>query len=83
MFSVIIHKKALKEINGFPTEDRQRILTAIKNMATEPFAGDVKPIMGVKGVLRLRIGDYRVAFTVNFEKGELVILKVGRRAKFY
>lgn len=69
MFSIIIHKKALKEINGFPAEDRERIFTAIRDMATEPFAGDVKPIKGVKGVLRRRIGEYRAAVTVNFEKG--------------
>jgi len=83
MFSILIHRKALKEIGGLPAEDKQRILTAIREMATDPLGGDVKPIKGLKGVLRRRIGDYRIAFTINFEKTEVIILRVGRRAEFY
>jgi len=83
MFRILIHKKALKEIERLPAEDRQRILTAIREMATEPFSGDVKPIKGIKGLLRRRVGDYRIAFTVNFEKGEVVIVRAGRREEFY
>ena len=83
MFSILIHRKALKEINGFPAEDKRRILSAIRQIATEPFSGDVKPIKGVKGLLRRRVGEYRIAFTVNFEKSEVVVLEVGRREKFY
>jgi len=52
-------------------------------MATDPFSGDVKPVRGVKGVLRRRVGDYRTAFTINFENSEVTILRVGRRDKFY
>jgi mRNA-degrading endonuclease RelE of RelBE toxin-antitoxin system len=83
MFSILIHRKALKEIDGFPAEDKQRILSAIRQIAAEPFSGDVKPIKGVKGLLRRRVGDYRIAFTVNFEKSEVVIVRVSRREKFY
>jgi mRNA-degrading endonuclease RelE of RelBE toxin-antitoxin system len=83
MFSILIHRKALKEIDGFSAEDKERILSAIRQMATEPFSGDIKPIKGVKGVLRRRVGDYRIAFTVNFEKSEVIVLRVGRRERFY
>jgi mRNA-degrading endonuclease RelE of RelBE toxin-antitoxin system len=83
MFSILIHRKALKEIDGFSAEDKERILSAIRQMATEPFSGDVKPVKGVKGVLRRRVGDYRIAFTVNFEKSEVIVLRVGRRERFY
>jgi mRNA-degrading endonuclease RelE of RelBE toxin-antitoxin system len=52
-------------------------------MTEDPFSGDVKPIKGVRGLLRRRIGDYRISFTVNFEKNEVVVLKIGRRESFY
>jgi len=83
MLNILIHKKALKEINGLPFEDRERILSAIRGMATEPFTGDVKPIKGVRGIFRRRVGDYRIAFAINFEKGDVVILRVDRRERFY
>lgn len=83
MFRVLIHRRVLKEIDGLPAEDKQRILNAIGEMASDPFGGDVKPIKNVRGLLRRRVGDFRIAFTVNFEKNDVVILKAGRREKFY
>jgi len=83
MFKIIIHRKALSEINAIPDEDKRRLLDAIKAMGSDPFSGDVKPIKALRGVFRRRVGDYRVAFTVNFEVSEVVILKVARRGKFY
>ena len=52
-------------------------------MAQDPFSGDVRPIKGLKGVFRRRVGQYRIGFTVDFEKGIVVILKVGVRGEFY
>jgi mRNA interferase RelE/StbE len=82
-FSVLIHRKALKEIDRLPADDKDRILNAIREMTEDPFKGDVKPIKGVRSLLRRRIGDYRISFTVNFEKSEVVVLKIGRRESFY
>jgi mRNA-degrading endonuclease RelE of RelBE toxin-antitoxin system len=52
-------------------------------MVNDPFDGDVKPLKGVAGVFRRRVGDYRIAFSVNFDQNEVLVLKVGRRGKFY
>lgn len=52
-------------------------------MIEDPFSGDIKPIKGLKGIFRKRVGRYRIGFTVDFEKGTVVILKVGTREKFY
>jgi len=57
----------------------RKALKELRNLPTR----DVKPIKGVKGLFRLRIGDYRIAYTVNFEKSEIAILRVGRREAFY
>ena len=82
-FQVLIHKKALKEINSLPIADKNRLLDSLREMAIDPFSGDVKPIKGVRGLLRRRVGDYRISYTVNFEKSEVAVLKVGRRESFY
>ena len=52
-FNVLIHKKALKEIDGLPIDDKNRILTSLREMAKDPFSGDVKPIKGVRSLLRV------------------------------
>ncbi len=83
MLNVKINKKALKELNSLPSDLRAKILEACKSMSIDPFDGDVRPLKGVGGVLRKRVGNYRIAFTVNFNDNEVVILKIGKREKFY
>ncbi len=83
VFKILIHRRALKEFEEIPEPYRSQIRAAIIEMAQDPFSGDVKPIKGVKGALRKRVGRYRIGFTVDFEKGTVVVLKVSLREKFY
>lgn len=52
-------------------------------MEGDPFLGDVRPIKGVRGVFRKRIGDYRLIFTVDFQNEEVAVLRIGQRENFY
>jgi len=67
-YGVIIHKKAKKFIESQQPSKQRLILNAIYNL---PKYGDIKPVEGSKGVLRLRKGDYRIFYKV--EHGELMI----------
>ena len=78
VFKVLIHKKALEELKEIPEPHQTKIRSAIKEMAEDPFSGDVKPVKGLKGIFRRRVGHYS-----DFEKGIVVILKVGIRERFY
>ncbi|KYH38862.1 MAG: hypothetical protein AYL30_002740 [Candidatus Hecatellales archaeon B24] len=49
-FRLLIHRKALKELNELSAEDREQILNAIFTLEADPFKGDIKPIKGLKGV---------------------------------
>ena len=80
---VKIHKKALKELDSLPDDVRGKILDIYKSMSVDPFEGDVKPLKGIVGVFRRRVGNYRIAFSVNFNENEVLILKIGKREKFY
>lgn len=80
---VRIHKKALKELDSLPSNIRIRILDACRFMGNDPFDGDVKSLKGVTGVFRRRVGNYRITFSVNFDESEVLILKIGKREKFY
>ena len=83
MLNVKINKKALKELDSLPLDIRAKILKTCNSMRNDPFEGDVKPLKGVAGVFRRRVGSYRIAFSVNFNGNEVLILKIGKRDKFY
>ncbi len=60
MLEVKINKKALKELNSLPVDIRSKILDICKSMRIDPFEGDVKPLTGIAGVFRRRVGNYRM-----------------------
>ena len=70
---------ALKFINKQPPKQRQRIIDAIKNLP----AGDVVPMKNKDNVFRLRVGEYRVTFAIDYEQDEIIVRTAGNRGDVY
>ena len=66
-----IERKALKFIQKQPEDQQRRIYAAIYRL---PEAGDRKDLKGHKGVFRLRVGIYRIIYTV--DHGQLIVYVV-------
>mgnify|MGYP001065580385 FL=1 len=82
MYRFIIKKPAKKFIDGLPINERRRIVNAIERL---PDSGDIKPLQGKKnqGVLRLRVGKYRVIYTVDEGQFIVFIIDAGNRSQIY
>ena len=82
MYRFIIKKPAKKFIDGLPINERRRIVNAIERL---PDSGDIKPLQGKKnqGVLRLRVGKYRVIYTVDEGQFIVFIIDAGNRSQSY
>lgn len=80
MYKIIIKKKAKKFIDKLPKNERLRIAKAIEDL---PNGEDIKKLKGYTDLLRLRVGDYRIIYTV--DHGELVVIVVdaGNRGQIY
>ena len=79
-YEIVIDKIALKFIQKQPPQQQQRILSAIKRLPAE---GDIKAMRGYKGFFRLRVGDYRVIYTVDNNKLIIRVINVGNRGDVY
>lgn len=81
-YRIIIEKPAEKFIVKLPQSEKERVLHAISKL---PYEGDTKRLQGKKslGLLRLRVGDYRIIYTV--DNGLLVVCVVdaGNRGQIY
>ena len=77
--SVKIKRSAQKELIRITKSDRERIVAAIDQLAENPFAGSI--LKGsLRGIYRLRVGDYRVLY----ELGEdVLILRIAHRREAY
>lgn len=54
----MIRPAEVKTVKRLPRPDRERLLDAISVLP----AGDVRPLKGLPGEWRLRVGDWRVRF---------------------
>lgn len=78
-YKVIFEKKAANFFISQPPEQRKRLARAIYNLPD----GDVKKIKGYKDLFRLRVGDYRVIFTINDKDLIIIVLTIGNGGEIY
>jgi len=80
-------KKAQKTISRMDKLTKQRIKKAIDGLRMIPPEGDIKDMQGIEyqGFMRLRVGQYRIIFRYDMEKGLtiLFIYKIGPRGDVY
>jgi mRNA interferase RelE/StbE len=73
-------KNALSELGKLNPSIATRILRKVRELGEDPSKQDVRRLSGSDN-LRLRIGDYRVLFSVSGDT--IFILKVGHRRSIY
>ena len=80
MYQLIIKKKAKKFIDSLPVNERRRVVAAIELL---PNGEDIKKLKGHDKLLRLRVGEYRIIYTV--DNGELIVyvIDAGSRGQIY
>lgn len=80
MYKIIIKKKAKKFIDKLPKNERLRIAKAIEAL---PNGEDIKKLKGYTNLLRLRVGDYRIIYTVNHGELVVIVIDAGNRGQIY
>lgn len=82
MYKIIIKKKAKKFIDKLPKNERLRVAIAIEQL---PNGEDIKKLKGEKnkGLLRLRVGDYRIIYSVDNGKLIIYVIDAGNRGEIY
>jgi mRNA interferase RelE/StbE len=79
-YSLEISDEALAQLHALPKETRRRIGQRIDALQTD-LQGDVKKLAGQEGKYRLRVGSFRVLFTL--EKGLILVHQVKDRKDAY
>jgi mRNA interferase RelE/StbE len=81
-YKILIKPSAVKEIEGIPQKDRQRIAARIQGLSTNPRPPGCEKLSG-QHKFRLRQGAYRLVYSVNDDESSLLIVKVGHRKEIY
>ena len=56
----------------------------LEGLTAEPHPENSRKLLGeFRGLTRLRVGPYRVAYQVDEQAQEVTIIKIGHRGRFY
>jgi mRNA interferase RelE/StbE len=83
MYKISITNRAEKEIRRLDRQMKNRIVSAIANLAEGPRPSGCRKVLSEEGVWRIRVGDWRIGYLINEELEEVTIIRIANRKEFY
>jgi len=83
MYSVIVTKKARKELNTIQEQHYDALRDAINGLAVQPRPIGCKKLIGTNNQYRIRVGVYRILYTIQDNVLTVTIIKVAHRKNVY
>ncbi len=81
-YQILVKRSAEKELAALSPQMRERIAERLLALEENPRPLDIKKLREQEGY-RLRVGDYRVLFTIDDSARLVYIYAVGHRRKIY
>ena len=82
-YSIEISRTAERQLRKLRRDDQRRVAAAIVELADEPRPRGSRKLAGYDDVFRIRVGRYRVIYSVSGKKLVIIILKIGHRKDVY
>jgi len=78
-YNIVIDKSALKFISKQPYKDKSRIMAAINKLPD----GETLKMSGKLNLFRLRVGEYRIIYTISEDELIIQVIEAGNRGDVY
>jgi mRNA interferase RelE/StbE len=82
-YKIEISRTAEKELKKLPPTDQQRVAKAMLTLAENPFPRGSRKLSGYEDIFRVRVGRYRILYSVSHKSLIIIILKFGHRKDIY
>jgi len=79
-YKIILSKDARKFITKQTQQTQKRIMKSIEKL---PYGGDIDKITGRSNQFRLRVGDFRVIYSVHNQVYVIEVITIGNRGDVY
>jgi len=83
MYKVEIVKSAIKELAKIPTKEAIKLTEKINELKENPRPKGCIKLSGTKDEYRIRVGNYRVLYTIEDNVLLVQVFKVGHRKDVY
>lgn len=76
--------RAERDLRDPPRDLQERVAALLRALAADPYLPDTKALRGpLRGLRRLRLGEYRLAYEVDSSAGVLRVHAIAHRRHFY
>jgi mRNA interferase RelE/StbE len=82
-YRVEIMRSALKQLEALRREEQERLTAEINALADDPRPSGVERLKGVADQYRIRVGSYRVIYTIRDDRLIVLVLRIGHRRDVY
>ena len=82
-YALRIQSAALKQLSKLPRDIRTRVQSAIDTLADDPRPPGVKKLKGEENGYRIRVGDYRVLYSIFDDVLLVEVVRIGDRKDVY
>lgn len=79
--NIILMKSAKNYMKRLSAIDKKRLGLALIRLQLEPPQGDIKPIKGMSNFFRVRVGDFRLVYSI--VDGLIMVSNIGPRDDIY
>ena len=82
-YEVEITRTAERQLKRLELPDHVRVVRSILDLAIDPYPRGSRKLSGYDDVFRIRVGRFRVIYSVSGTKLIVIILKIGHRKDIY
>ena len=82
-YKIEISRSAERQLEKLRREDQRRVVRAMLALGDDPYPKGSRKLTGYDDVFRIRVGRFRILYSVSGEKLIIIILKIGQRKDVY
>jgi mRNA interferase RelE/StbE len=84
-YNVVFRKSASRQLRRLPADIIKRITVRIDQLEENPFPHGVEQLKAYRKppIYRIRVGDYRILYTVESSTSTVTIFGIGHRREIY
>jgi len=81
-YTIDILRSASKHLSRIDRKDRDRIITAVRDLSENPRPTGCIKLSG-RPAWRIRVGDYRVIYEIHEKQLIIIVISIGHRWEVY
>ncbi|MGB9896024.1 MAG: type II toxin-antitoxin system RelE family toxin [Thermoproteota archaeon] len=82
-YRILLKKSVDKDLKRIDSSQIPRIIEAIKELAANPFSSNARKLRSTENFYRLRVGDYRVVYQIDFKDKTIIVHYIRHRRSAY